>query len=57
MNFKMTLESHLSDVTNKNAIKNIIVCAGYNDYDQTLVDIKTKISEFITFCKMIFKIW
>ena len=51
MNFKMTLESHLSDVTNKNAIKNIIVCAGYNDYDQSYADIKTKISEFISFCK------
>lgn len=51
MNFKMTLESHLSDITDKNIIKNIIVCAGYNDWNQTTDLITQRIGEFISFCK------
>ena len=51
MNFQMTLNSHLDDITNKNAIKNIFVCAGYNDYDQTRELIDQRIGEFVSFCK------
>ena len=51
MNFQMTLNSHLSDISNKNMIKNIIVCAGYNDHDQTASLIRQRIGEFIEFCK------
>ena len=51
MNFQMTLNSHLNDITNKNSIKNIIVCAGYNDWDQETSLIYQRIGEFISFCK------
>lgn len=51
MNFQMTLASHLDDIPNKNAIKNIIVCAGYNDYHEEFSLINQRIGEFVTFCK------
>lgn len=51
MNFQMTLNSHLNDITDKNSIKNIIVCAGYNDWDQETSLIYQRIGEFISFCK------
>ena len=51
MNFQMTLSSHLNDITDKNSIKNIIVCAGYNDWDQETSLIYQRIGEFISFCK------
>lgn len=51
MNFQMTLQSHLSEITNKNLIKNIFVCAGYNDNDQTTSLIYQRVGEFIAFCK------
>ena len=51
MNFQMTLNSHLNDITNKEKIKNIIVCAGYNDWNEETTLIKQRIGEFISFCK------
>lgn len=51
MNFQMTLQSHLDDIQNKNMIKNIIVCAGYNDHHEDYALIDQRIGEFVAFCK------
>lgn len=51
MNFQMTLASHLSDIQHKNLIKNIIVCAGYNDHHEEYALIDQRIGEFVSFCK------
>ena len=54
MNFQMTLASHVDEIQNKDRIKNIIVCAGYNDNDQTTSLIYQRVGEFISYCKSIF---
>lgn len=51
MNFQMTLASHINEITDKNKIKNIIVCAGYNDWDEETSLIYQRIGEFINYCK------
>ena len=38
-------------VTNANLVKNIIVCGGINDREQSVLAIETAISEFVTYCK------
>ena len=45
------LQANISQITDKTKIKNVIVCAGYNDYDQSYSDIYDRIGEFITYCK------
>lgn len=50
-NFQMTLEAYAENIPDPNAIKNIIVCAGYNDHDQDTSLIYQRIGEFITYCK------
>lgn len=54
MNFQMTLASRINEITNKNKIKNIIVCAGYNDWDEETSLILQRIGEFISYCKQQF---
>lgn len=54
MNFQMTLASHVDEIPNKERIKNIFVCAGYNDNDQTTSLIYQRVGEFISYCKSIF---
>lgn len=54
MNFQMTLASHINEITDKNAIKNIIVCGGYNDRSEELSLIIQRIGEFVTYCKQQF---
>lgn len=54
MNFQMTLASRINEITDQNAIKNIIVCGGYNDWNETASLIKQRISEFISYCKQQF---
>lgn len=51
MNFQMTLASRINEITNRNKIKNIFVCAGYNDWDQEKTLINQRIGEFINYCK------
>ena len=45
------LQANIGQITDKTKIKNVIVCAGYNDYDQSYSDIYDRIGEFITYCK------
>ena len=45
------IQDNADSVTHKNKIKNIIVCAGYNDNDQTYNDIYTRVGQFVTYCK------
>lgn len=54
MNFQMTLASHINEITDKNVIKNIFVCAGYNDNNEDLSLIVQRIQEFIAYCKQQF---
>lgn len=43
------LQDNIEDITNKNEIRNIIVCGGYNDKSH-LDDIPNAISNFISYC-------
>lgn len=40
-----------ASIENKDTIKNIVVCAGINDFNNTTEQIKTAISNFISYCK------
>ena len=48
--FKTYLESQASEISNPNSIKKILVCGGYNDYDEEYEDIKTAIADFCSYC-------
>lgn len=54
MNFQMTLASRINEITDRNKIKNIIVCAGYNDWNEETSLIHQRIGEFISYCKQQF---
>lgn len=49
--FLELLQANISNVTDKNIVKNIIVCGGYNDYNQGSSDINTAVHDFIQYCK------
>ena len=49
--FLQLLQSQISTITNKNMIKNIILCGGYNDNTYTLNDIRSAIMNFVDYCK------
>lgn len=51
MNFQMTLASRINEISDKTKIKNVFVCAGYNDWDQEVSLIYQRIGEFINYCK------
>lgn len=49
--FLKLLKDKISKITDKNAIKNIVVCGGYNDRDFTSSNqIVNAISSFVTYC-------
>lgn len=50
-NFLDLLQDNESEITNKNKIKNIIVCGGHNDTNQTFSSIDYAIGQFIAYCK------
>ena len=50
-NFLELLQENISSITNKELVKNIIVCAGYNDRFQNGPDINSAINNFILYCK------
>lgn len=52
--FLTKLQSVISTITNKNMVKNVIVCGGYNDNTYTVTNIKNEISSFVTYCKQQF---
>lgn len=51
MNFQMTLANRINEISDKTKIKNVFVCAGYNDWDQEVSLINQRIGEFINYCK------
>lgn len=55
MNFLEMLQDKASSISNKNDIKNIIVCGGYNDADgSSVATIQNNIYSFISYCKSTF---
>lgn len=51
MNFLQSLQAEINNITNKDTIKNIIVCGGYNDNTYQLADIQRAITTFVNYCK------
>lgn len=49
--FQDLLNDNISQISDPKKIKNIIVCGGYNDKNQTFSAIDSAISSFISFCK------
>lgn len=52
--FLTKLQSVISSITDKNSVKNVIVCGGYNDSTYTITEIKDAISSFVNYCKQQF---
>lgn len=54
--FLTNLQNKVSSFTNeqKNNVKRIIVCGGYNDRDASQTDIQTAIQSYISYCKTTF---
>ena len=48
--FIQLLQSEIANITDKDKIKNIILCGGYNDKDSNLATIKTAVVEFVNYC-------
>lgn len=48
--FKTYLQDRASTIENPEKINKIIVCGGYNDYDETVSDVQTAISSFCEYC-------
>lgn len=53
-NFLDLLQDNVSSITEPNLIKNIIVCGGYNDGNQSLPTVMSAISSFMQYCKTTF---
>lgn len=51
LGFLDLLQSNISSVTEKELVKNVIVCAGYNDANQQFSAIDGAIGNFISYCK------
>ena len=49
--FLELLQANINSVTNKNIVKNIIVCGGYNDRNQGSTPINEAVYNFIQYCK------
>lgn len=47
--FLQLLQSQINNIANKNKVKNIIICGGYNDNTYSANDIKEAISEFVNY--------
>ena len=48
--FLTKLQAVISSITNKDLVKNVIVCGGYNDNTYSVNDIKSAISTFVSYC-------
>ena len=48
--FLTKLQSVINNITNKDLVKNVIVCGGYNDNTYSINDIKNAISNFVSYC-------
>ena len=51
MNFLQSLQAEINNIINKDTIKNIIVCGGYNDNTYQLSNIQNAITTFVNYCK------
>lgn len=48
--FLTLLQDNIDNIPNKDKIKNIIICAGHNDYSHSQSDIETAMITFINYC-------
>ena len=48
--FLQLLKSKINTISNKNYVKNVILCGGYNDNTYSLSDIKSAINDFVNYC-------
>lgn len=53
-NFKDYIQNHLSEITDTTTIKNVVVCAGYNDYRYDSTTISTAVTELYNYLKQTF---
>lgn len=52
--FLTKLQAVISSISDKNSVKNVIVCGGYNDNTYTITEIKDAISSFVNYCNQQF---
>ena len=50
-NFQTLLSSNISSINDKNLITSVIICGGVNDYNENTSDIKSAMSNLITYIK------
>lgn len=50
-NFLQLLKSNIDTIIDKNLVKNIIVCGGFNDNSYYSQDLNQNISDFVNYCK------
>lgn len=50
-NFLQLLQSNIDTIIDKNLVKNIIVCGGFNDDSYNAQDLNQNISDFVNYCK------
>lgn len=48
--FLQLLQSQINTISNKNYVKNVILCGGYNDNTYSVNDIKDAINTFVNYC-------
>lgn len=53
-NFKDYIQNHLTEITDTTTIKNVVVCAGYNDYRYDSTKISTAVTELYNYLKQTF---
>lgn len=53
-NFKDYIQNHLSEITDTTTIKNVVVCAGYNDYRYDSPTISTAVTDLYNYLKQTF---
>lgn len=52
--FKTLLQANINTITDKNTIKNVIICGGCNDREQNYNSLVTAISDMVYYCKQQF---
>lgn len=49
--FGQLLSSHINEIPNKNLIKQVICCGGYNDRNQPLANLPDAVKNFVQYCR------
>lgn len=52
--FLQLLQSEINTISNKNYVKNVILCGGYNDNTYSVNDLKEAINTFVDYCNQEF---